>query len=180
MAINVQCPACGAKRSLSDEFRGHSVTCPKCGGKFTPTTASESSETALLPPRSKTTPTPGPRLVPPPPTAATAETSSRLQPAPEPSVSDRVEVERFRKRRSERESALPPRSGEARAIKVAAREYKVLTRKNLWFTDKFSAEGLEEALNSFGQQGWKLKSTVVLQVTDREGDREELIVILER
>src|SRR5688572_8379866 len=36
-------------------------------------------------------------------------------------------------------------------------EYKVLTQKDKWFSGKFDPEKLEQALNAYAKQGWKMK-----------------------
>jgi hypothetical protein len=59
-------------------------------------------------------------------------------------------------------------------------EYKVLTRKSLWFSGDFNPEAFQEALNNYAKQGWTLKSTFVLSIPAAEGSRDELVVILER
>ena len=60
------------------------------------------------------------------------------------------------------------------------KEYKVLTQKDKWFSGKFSPEKLEDALNSFAQQGWKVVSTATAGVPGFGTNRQELVIILER
>ena len=60
-------------------------------------------------------------------------------------------------------------------------EYKVLTQKDKWFSGKFDPEKLELALNSYSQQGWNvIFATTASFPGFFSGDREELIVVLER
>jgi hypothetical protein len=56
------------------------------------------------------------------------------------------------------------------------KEYKVLTQKDKWFSGKFDPENLERALNAYADQGWR----VISCATAEAGNREEIIVILER
>jgi hypothetical protein len=60
------------------------------------------------------------------------------------------------------------------------KEYKVLTQKDKWFSGKFDPEKLEQALNSYAQQGWRVVATATAQVPSMMGAREEMITILER
>jgi hypothetical protein len=60
-------------------------------------------------------------------------------------------------------------------------EYKVLTQKDKWFTGKFDPERLEQALNAYAQQGWRLRGVATASIPGIMGaHREELIFILER
>lgn len=61
------------------------------------------------------------------------------------------------------------------------KEYKVLSQKDKWFTGKFDPALLEQALNSYAQQGWILKAAVTASIPGLiGGNREELVMILER
>lgn len=60
------------------------------------------------------------------------------------------------------------------------KEYKVLTQKDKWFSGKFSPEKLEEALNSYAQQGWKVIAAATADVPGLCANRQELVIILER
>ena len=61
------------------------------------------------------------------------------------------------------------------------KEYKVLTQKDRWFSTKFDPARLEEALNAYAEQGWVVKAATTAAFTGLlSGNREELIVILER
>lgn len=64
---------------------------------------------------------------------------------------------------------------------AAMKEYKVLTQKDKWFSQKFDPEALEKALNSYASQGWKVVSAVTATFPGFiGGNREEMVVILER
>jgi hypothetical protein len=61
-----------------------------------------------------------------------------------------------------------------------AKQYKVLTQKDKWFSGKFDPELIEKALNAYAQQGWAVKSVTSASIPGAFGVRDELIVILER
>jgi hypothetical protein len=60
------------------------------------------------------------------------------------------------------------------------KEYKVLTQKDKWFSGKFDPEKLEQALNGYAAQGWRVISCASAKISGFGGNREEMIVILER
>jgi hypothetical protein len=60
-------------------------------------------------------------------------------------------------------------------------EYKVLTPKDKSFAGKFDAEKLEESLNLYAQQGWRVAAAVAGSIHGvTSSTRTELLVILER
>lgn len=67
-------------------------------------------------------------------------------------------------------------------IKIPARkEYKVLTRKDDWLTEEVNPEALENILNEYASQGWRVVSAVTAQVFGiLAGKRDEIVIILER
>lgn len=61
------------------------------------------------------------------------------------------------------------------------KEYKILTQKDKWFSGKFDPQRLEEAINSYAQQGWSVKAAFSAEIPGFIGaNREEAIIILER
>jgi len=59
--------------------------------------------------------------------------------------------------------------------------YKVLTQKDKWLSSKFDPETLEKALNSYGEQGWRVRTGDTASFPGfLSSNREELITILER
>ncbi len=65
--------------------------------------------------------------------------------------------------------------------KVTQLSYKVLTQKDKWLSRKFDPDSLEKALNSYGQQGWRVRTGDTASFPGfLTSDREELITILER
>lgn len=59
-------------------------------------------------------------------------------------------------------------------------EYKVLTQKDRFFSGKFNPEKLESALNSFASEGWRVIGVTTGEIGSGIGNREEMILLLER
>lgn len=184
MSINVRCPGCSARRSLPEAFRGLEISCPKCGVRFLAEGSSTGSTDTLpiLPQAageaagSAEPLTKRPRAVSPAKVAPRAEpaSGSQLPVTADLAFESDTSATLFR---ASSASSLP--TGSAQSVSVRG-QYKVLTRKSLWFTGEFNPEGFEEALNSYAQQGWRLKSTFVMTVRAGGQPSEELVVILER
>jgi len=60
------------------------------------------------------------------------------------------------------------------------KQYKVMTQKDRFFSGKFDPEKLEGAINSYAEQGWQVVSVATATITAFGGNREEMIVLLER
>jgi hypothetical protein len=76
-----------------------------------------------------------------------------------------------------RSTASPTTLGTSPRVK----EYKVLSQKDKWFSQKFDPEMLSQALNSYAQQGWRVVAASTATFPGLLGaNREEIIVILER
>ena len=60
------------------------------------------------------------------------------------------------------------------------KEYKVLSQKDKWFSGKFDPENLERAMNSYAAQGWRVITCATAKIPSFTGDREEMIIVLER
>lgn len=61
------------------------------------------------------------------------------------------------------------------------KQYKILTQKDEWFSSKFDPQKLEDALNSYAQQGWVVKAAFTAEIPGMfSASREEALVILER
>lgn len=58
--------------------------------------------------------------------------------------------------------------------------YKVLTQKDKFFIGKFDPMKLEDALNSYAEQGWRLVSCATADIPSLGGQRQEFIAVLER
>jgi hypothetical protein len=76
-----------------------------------------------------------------------------------------------------KDANFPPVLGTSPRLK----EYKVLSQKDKWFSQKFDPEMLTQALNSYAQQGWRVIAASTATFPGILGaNREEIIVILER
>lgn len=62
----------------------------------------------------------------------------------------------------------------------AAIEYKVLTQKDRFFGGKFDPQKLEEALNSYAQQGWAVVGIATADIPSFGSSRQELVVVMSR
>jgi|GEM_PF-617827 len=71
-------------------------------------------------------------------------------------------------------------SSQATANADRQREYKVITQKDKWFSGKFDPEKVEGALNSYAKQGWVLKGVANASVPGFGGQRDEIVIIMER
>ena len=61
------------------------------------------------------------------------------------------------------------------------KQYKILSQKDKWFSGKFDPQRLEEAINSYAQQGWIVKAAFTAEIPGMMmGMRDEAIIILER
>jgi phage FluMu protein Com len=60
------------------------------------------------------------------------------------------------------------------------REYKVITQKDKWFSGKFDPEKVEGVLNSYAKQGWVMKGIATASIPGFGGQREEIVIIMER
>ena len=63
---------------------------------------------------------------------------------------------------------------------VFMKQYQVLTLKDKWFSGKFDPQKLQEALNSYAQQGWRLVSCATADIPGFGSARQEFIAVLER
>lgn len=59
-------------------------------------------------------------------------------------------------------------------------EYKVLSQKDKWFSGKFDPTLLEQAINAYAQQGWRVISCATADIPGFGGPRQEFITVLER
>lgn len=59
-------------------------------------------------------------------------------------------------------------------------QYKVLSQKDKWFTGKFDPMVLEQALNAYAQQGWRVIGCATADIAGFGAARQEFITILER
>lgn len=60
------------------------------------------------------------------------------------------------------------------------KQYKVLTQKDRFFAGKFDPEKLENAINAYAAEGWRVITSATASIPSFTGTREELIIIMER
>ena len=60
------------------------------------------------------------------------------------------------------------------------KEYKVLTQKDKFIGGKFDPMKLEEALNSYAKQGWRVVAASTADIVGFGTNRQEFITIMER
>ena len=65
-------------------------------------------------------------------------------------------------------------------VDASPKEYKVVTQKDKWFSGKFDPEKVEGALNAYAKQGWSLKGVATASVPGFGGQRDEIVIIMER
>ena len=63
--------------------------------------------------------------------------------------------------------------------KIFMFEYKVLTQKDKWFSGKFDPMVLEQAMNSYAKEGWRVKGVATASM-GMNSTRDEIVVVLER
>ncbi len=66
---------------------------------------------------------------------------------------------------------------DATQVNKTKKQYKVMTQKDKWFSQKFDPEMLEQALNAYAKQGWVVKSICTASIRGFGSNREELIVV---
>ncbi len=59
-------------------------------------------------------------------------------------------------------------------------EYKVLSQKDKWFSGKFDPLLLEQAINSYAMQGWRVIGCATADIPAFGSTRQEFITLLER
>jgi magnesium-transporting ATPase (P-type) len=61
------------------------------------------------------------------------------------------------------------------------KEYKVLTQKDKWFSGKFDPEKLEQAINAYAEQGWRVISCATADIpgfgTARQAWRDRRLIV---
>lgn len=69
---------------------------------------------------------------------------------------------------------------ETREVGDMAHVYKVLTQKDRFFKGKFDPMKLEEALNAYAGEGWKVVGTATAEFPGIGNRRQEIVVVMER
>ncbi|MBM4022514.1 MAG: DUF4177 domain-containing protein [Planctomycetes bacterium] len=58
--------------------------------------------------------------------------------------------------------------------------YKVLTQRDRYFAGKFDPDRLEDAINAYADDGWRVCGMATTLFTSLAGKREEVLVLMER
>lgn len=59
-------------------------------------------------------------------------------------------------------------------------EYKVLSQKDKWFSGKFDPQVLEQAMNAYAAQGWRVIGCATADIPGFGTTRQEFVTIMER
>ena len=159
MAIEIGCE-CGRSFKAKDEHAGLKAKCPSCGS-------------ILEIPRSPSQPPP-------------LQGGLGLDELKEGLDEDRVGIQREAsltdvwKALVAIQTRLGSLSPSTSTIGDNPRQYKVITQKDKWFSGKFDPEKVEGALNSYAKQGWTLKGVATASIPGFGGQREEIVIIMER
>jgi hypothetical protein len=60
------------------------------------------------------------------------------------------------------------------------KQYKILTQKDKWFSGKFDPERLEQAINAYAQQGFRVVTCATADIPSFGTARQEFVTVLER
>ena len=66
------------------------------------------------------------------------------------------------------------------AVSTVRYEYKVLSQKDKWFSGKFDPALLEQAMNAYAQQGWRVIGCATADIAGFGTTRQEFVTIMER
>jgi hypothetical protein len=150
--FSIKCPKCGASRLVKEEWAGKNARCA-CGGSI------------VIP---DVWPVSAPQ--PSEPSESEEDTTTRLLRQVLTGIGTCI-------------ASLERLSGTLLASADNAntrKQYKVLTQKDKWFTGKFDPALLEQAMNAYAEPGWSIKAVTTASIPGFGGNREELVVILER
>ena len=59
-------------------------------------------------------------------------------------------------------------------------QYKVLTQKDRFFAGKFDPQKLEQGINAYAEEGWRVVSMPTATIPGFGNNREELVALMER
>lgn len=172
----VSCPSCGEKGKIPDGFGGTRIKCRKCGTGFQ----------VADPAGSKPAPTPSPTSAAAAVTATAAVSSLRGDEIVVDGLDDGAWATATAAGASPRveppasvaatQDFQPIRGPDPGTIK----QYKLLTPRDRYFEGKFDLARLEEALNHFARDGWVVRGMATPHVVGFQGEKEELVILLER
>lgn len=177
MMLTVACPSCGEKGKVPDGFVGTRLKCRKCGGGFQVTGPPAPAPTPMAAkPVAAPAPAPVAGAAAPQPRGdeivvdglddgAWATATASVGPGPRADSSVAVT-----------QDFQPIREPEPGTIK----HYKILTPRDRYFEGKFDLAKLEEALNHFARDGWVVRGMATPHIASFQGEKEELVILLER
>ncbi|WP_406699170.1 DUF4177 domain-containing protein [Singulisphaera sp. Ch08] len=166
--LSVTCPNCSKAGQIPEHFAGRRIKCGECGSRF--------EVTPFDPPDfDKLIDEPVPDLI----LDLVAENADKLTPPMDDvgALPDSL--------KTVEDHAPPFLPQDSRSVNEAPMnkkwEYKVLTQKDKWFSGKFDPAKLEEAMNAYAGQGWRVIAATTASIPGFVGgNRDELIVVLER
>ena len=203
MAMSVSCPNCGSKLSVRESLAGQSVGCPKCKTRLN---IPQPMEFESAPEQTDQEPNPTTDLIGIAWYFCNVEggvsgpiASEKLRQFIAKGMLDRTDlvwndglVEWTPAGAIKGLFKTPPplkardnapdidESYQDNQEELRPKEYKVLSLKDKWFSGKFDPALLEQALNAYSQQGWTLRAAVTASIAGFGGNREEMLMILER
>lgn len=180
----VTCPFCQEKGRIPASFIGKRIKCGKCNNRFLVTPPPPKS----APPSAQAVEVPGAggagvEGIEVEGLAAGEWASFSVEsgePRPESSADLKTSVAQAQVQ-SEPAHAEPEPEAPPPVAPHEGREYKLLTQKDKFFGGKFELPRLEEAINHYALQGWRVRAMTTAQVAGFSGGaKEELVVLLER
>lgn len=76
--------------------------------------------------------------------------------------------------------AARPEPSPAPAPSTAGQRYKVITQRDRFFAGKFDPDRLEDAINAYAGDGWRVCGMATTLYMTLAGKREEVVVLMER
>ena len=165
MSIEVHC-TCGQSFRAKDEHAGFKAKCPNCGSVIQIPKAIH-----------KSSPTPNELSLN---DLREGLEEDLVGTRREASLTDLWKVLNAILAKLDSQSSIALSSTVASSTNDRLREYKVITQKDKWFSGKFDPEKVEGILNSYAKQGWSFKGVATASIPGFGGQREEIVIILER
>jgi hypothetical protein len=164
MAIDFECP-CGKKLKSKDEYAGKRTKCPLCGaGLLVPQPAALVAAAAAA--------------------AVNRAANANLEPEAPLAIDmteSSVKIEPISSAAIETVAVLPVASpGAEPEDNGDSLRYKVLTSKDMGFFAKFDSGKLEDTLNQWSKQGWRVRSMLTITHASHSGVVNDLLVLLEK
>jgi Domain of unknown function (DUF4177) len=175
MSIEVACQ-CGKTLKAKDEHLGLKAKCPSCGAIVdiriaTPPRSATSEGVEIPKARSDPPELPGGFRIA---DLKKALAEDGLVREPETTLGDLLKV------LNTIATSIGSSSQKSPSGTNQQREYKVITQKDKWFSGKFDPEKVEGVLNSYAKQGWVMKGVATASVPGFGGQRDEIVIIMER